>query len=150
MHHIISDHNSQNQKMESSRNDQRPFKRSKVIRKTSAQEPPLPHRPHLDQESSTSRNPRKKSRSETSSDGEAQSSAGSCKWTTRKLLRGSPISNLIFNVIVALGSSLPLIVVMVPLVSLMQESVAHVTSIRHIAVQHSRCWSSVVLRGYVR
>ena len=76
---VTLDHNSYSQKSVSSGNHDRPFKRSKVIRKPSSQEPTPVHRQHLDQESVPLRNPRKKSHSETSSDGDAQSSAGSCK-----------------------------------------------------------------------
>ena len=73
---VISDQISYSQKSASSG---RPFKRSKVIRKSSSQEPPEAHRPRLDQESSSPRVPRKKSRSDTSSEGEAHSRDGSCK-----------------------------------------------------------------------
>ena len=76
---VTSDHNSYSQKSSSTGNSDRPFKRSKVIRKSSSQEPPAAHRQRLDQEFATPQNPRKKSRSETSSDGEAQNSTGSCK-----------------------------------------------------------------------
>lgn len=80
---VTSDHNSYSQKSASSGNHDRPFKRSKVIRKSSSQEPPAAVRQRLNgQESATSRNLRKKSHSETSSDGDVQSSAGSCKWTS--------------------------------------------------------------------
>lgn len=68
-----SDHNSYNRKSASPRVSPRPLKRSKVIHRSSA------HEPHLEQRQSVPIDPRKKSRSETSSDGEVQGNVNSRK-----------------------------------------------------------------------
>lgn len=80
--HTNTDHVSYSQKSTStSALSSRQLKRSQVVRKTSSQEPPEAHIqtvPHREAQHSVSLGTRKISHSENSSDGEAQSSSGSC------------------------------------------------------------------------